>query len=210
MTLPPFPCCRLLQPELIRGDVPCVSCYDPMIQDDFFSIHRTDAMSLPRFSILKLMVVVGIVAINLASTQLWSPSSDPSLLSGRFLTSIALQVGILCVIRSRRTRISPFWSGFVAFGLAAAITSIYIDFINTESKLFDLMDLYLFHTFKFLDRTFYYKIRINYPVAGDLAHEVVGFLPHLLIAIVGGCLTSLAIRLWDRRCDPVSLGSATS
>ena len=65
-------------------------------------------MKPPQFSIAKLMVVVGIVALNIAATQFWSHSSDPSLLTGRFLTCIALQVGLFCLIRSRRSRLLPF------------------------------------------------------------------------------------------------------
>jgi hypothetical protein len=174
-------------------------------------------MKLPRFSIAKLMVIVGIVALNIAATQFWSPSSEPSLFTGRFLTSIALQVGLLCLIRSHRTRFLPFWSGFEAFGLAAAITSVYIDFLSpADSQLFNLMDLYLFSTYNIFNNMF---VSINYPYfrssltnsllpdnsfMSNFMFEAISFLPQLFIALIGGFLTSLTIRRWGRRHDPVA------
>jgi hypothetical protein len=97
-----------------------------------------------RFSIATLMVIVGVVALNLAALQFWSPSSEPSLFTGRVLMSIALQVGLFCLIRSRRTGHRTFWWGFVSFGLAALFTLIYINFFSPDdSDLFNAMDQYL-------------------------------------------------------------------
>ena len=40
--------------------------------------------------------------------------------------------------------------------------------------------------------------------------DLVSFLPQLFIALSGGVLTSVVIRCWGKRHDPVALGSATT
>ncbi len=181
-------------------------------------------MKVLRFTIAKLMVIVGIVAFNLAAIQFWSPSSSPSLFTGRFLMSIALQVGLFCLIRTRRSRYGTFWRGFVMFGLAAAITSIYIDlFSPADSELFDLMDQYLASTFDLLERICmlipdpYLRSRARTALVvpdnsfvSNLTYDFVSFLPQLFIALSGGCLASLALRIWTKRPDRVPLSSGTT
>jgi hypothetical protein len=159
-------------------------------------------MKIPQFSIARLMTIVGIVGLNLAFTRLWSHSSHPSLLTGRFLTSIALQVGLFCLIRSRRRRTFTFWIGFEGFGLAAAITSIYIDFFSLDdSRLFYINDLYLFNIYNLLCKI---CMLINDPYCRGVAvaklsshdgsfienmlFELVSSLPQLFIALIGGLL----------------------
>jgi hypothetical protein len=177
-----------------------------------------------RFTIAKLMVVVGIVAFNLAAVQFWSPSSEPSLFTGRFLMSIALQVGLFGLIRSRRRGYRTFWRGFVICGLAAAITSVYIDlFSPANSELFDLMDQYLSSTFNLLERISllipdpYFRSRARTALVvsdntfiSHFIYDFVSFLPQLFIALSGGCLASLALRRWTKRPDPVPVGSGTT
>jgi hypothetical protein len=212
-----------ITPKLFGVESPDDSCYDPATQD-IAAIHGRDAMKPPQFSIAKLMIVVGIVALNITAPQFWSHSSEPSALSGRFLTFIALQVGLFFLIRSRRTWLFPFWAGFEVFGLVAAFVSIYIDFFSPEgSVLFGWMDTYYFNSYKFLEkisiliRDPYYRSRIwtnvvshDGGVIDNSLWEVVSFLPHLAIAVVGGFLTSLAIRCLGNRRGPTALESATA
>jgi hypothetical protein len=174
------------------------------------AVHGRDAVKVFRFSIGKLMAIVGVVALNFVAIQFWSPSSEPSLLTGRFLMSIALQVGLLCLIRTRRTGYRTFWWGFVSFGLAASITTIYIDLFSPgESELFNAMDQYLFSTFNLLERIcmlipdpyFRSRVRTAFLVSDNrftshLMFDFVSFLPQFLIALSGGVLTSVALRLW--------------
>jgi hypothetical protein len=175
------------------------------------------AMKLPLFSIARLMAIVAFVGLNLASTQFWSHSSHPSLLTGRLPTSIALQVGLFCLIRSRRSKSFTFWIGFEAFGLAAAITSIYIDlFSPDDSNLADINDLYLDKMYNLLGNA---RIMINDPywrgvVAAKLfSHdggfidnmlfELVSFMPQLFMAVIGGFLMAL---LRKARARPKAAG----
>jgi hypothetical protein len=176
-----------------------------------------------RFSIAKLMVVVGIVALNLAAVQFWSPSSEPSLFTGRILMAIALQVGLFCLIRSRRTGYRTFWWGFLSFGLAAFLTCVFIDVGPLDSYLFDPMDQYLASTYDLLARVCLFipdpyvrssvKTAFLDPSNSFTSHftfDFVSFLPQLFIALSGGVLTSLTVRCWGKRHDPVALGTATT
>jgi hypothetical protein len=181
-------------------------------------------MKLRRFSIANLMVVVGIVALNIAATRLWSHSSSPIHLTGRFLTVFALQVGIFYSIRNRRTRLWPFWSAFEAFGLAAALISIYIDFLSSaESELFNPMDLYLYSTYNLLESLAtwindpHYRSKVTRALTSsdnsftfNFVFEVVSFLPQLVIALTGGCLTGLIVKLWGKRQARVTPGYAAN
>jgi hypothetical protein len=178
-------------------------------------------MKLRQFSIARLMTIVGIVGLNLAFTQLWSHSSEPSLLSGRFVTIIALQVGLFCLIRSRRSRSFTFWMGFEAFGLAAAITSLYIDFFYFfhfgDSELADLNDLYLSNAYDFLIRCcatindpYWRGVAVNKLVTHDgsftenMLFELVSSIPQLFIALIGGLLLA-SLRNVAARLNAVSV-----
>ena len=188
-------------------------------------------MKVLRFSIAKLMVIVGVVALNLAAVQFWSPSSEPSLFTGRFLMSITLQVGLFCLIRSQRTGYRTFWWGFLSFGLAAFITSVFIDlsyalpiaFSPIDSYLFNAMDQYLSFTYDLLARLCMFipdpylrsRLRTVFVFSDNtftchFVYDLVSCLPQLFIAVSGGVLTSVVIRCWGKRHDPVALGSATT
>ena len=176
------------------------------------------------------MAIVGVVGLNLAALQYWSPSSEPSLFTGRVLMSIALQVGLFCLIRSRRTGYRTFWWGFLSFGLAAFITFAYIDLspyvsieFGVESYLFDAMDQYLFSTYDLPARACMFipdpyvrsRVRTLFLVSDNnftshVVFDFVSFLPQLFIALSGGVFTSVIIRRWSKRHDPVALGSATA
>jgi hypothetical protein len=176
-----------------------------------------------RFSIAKLMLVVGIVALNLAAVQFWSPSSEPSLFTGRFLMSITLQVGLFCLIRSQRTGYRTFWWGFLSFGLAAFLTCVFIDLSHFDSYLFTAMDQYLSFAYDLLARLCMFipdpylrsRLRTVFLVSDNtftchFVYDFVSFLPQFFVALCGGVLTRLTIRCWGKRHDPVALGSATT
>jgi hypothetical protein len=119
--------------------------YHPTVKD-IAIIHGKDAMKPPRYSIVKLMVVVGVVALNIPF-YLFLMEGDGSVegsFEGCFLMGVALQVGLFCSIRSRRTKFLPFWAGFEVFGVAAAITWIYVGLYGPEDwRIFDLWVRYL-------------------------------------------------------------------
>lgn len=71
-----------------------------------------------RFRLSGLMLVVAAVALNLA-VGMALLSSDSSLLFRIALIGIALQVGVVALLRGRNR---PFWAGFVAFGLLSALS----------------------------------------------------------------------------------------
>jgi hypothetical protein len=175
-------------------------------------------MKFSQFSIGKLMAVVGIVALNLTFAHFWTPTSEPTLFTGRFLMSIALQVGLFRLICNQRTKSLSFWYGFEAFGLAAAITTIYIDILSPDgSEMFRIMDLYLFNTVNLIEKSLRMLISDNYCQAKIIAFvlddhreslcEVMYFMPQFFIAMVGGFLTSLTVRCLGRRNCPVVCAS---
>jgi hypothetical protein len=184
-----------------------------------------------RFSIAKIMIIVGVVALNLAAIQFWSPSSEPSLFTGRFLMFITLQAGLFCLIRSRRTGYRTFWRGFLSFGLVAFITSVFIDLSHAlpidvspiDSYLFDAMDQYLASTYHLLARLCTFipdpylrsRLRTVFVVSENtftchFVYDCVSFLPQFFVALCGAVLTSLTVRLRSKRHDPVALRSATA
>jgi hypothetical protein len=216
-------------PEQFRDGIVFSFCYDPTIEE-ITAVHRRDAVKVLRFSIAKVMVIVGVVALNLAAVQFWSPSSEPSLFTGRVLMSIALQVGLFCLIRSQRIEYRIFWWGFLSFGLAAFITSVFIDLSYTlpidfspiDSCLFNAMDQYLAFSYDLLARLCMFvpdpylrsRLRTVFLLSDNtftchFVYDFVSFLPQLFIALSGGVLTSVIIRRWNNRHDPVALGSAT-
>jgi hypothetical protein len=193
--------------------------------------HGRDAVKVLRISIARLMVIVGVAALNLAAVQFWSPSSDPSLFTGRVLMSVALQVGLLCLIRSRRTGYRTFWWGFLSFGLAAFLTCVFIDlsvYVSIDcspldSYLFDAMDKYLAFTYDLLARACifipdpYVRSRVktafldsSNSFTSHFMFDLVSFLPQLFIALSGGVLTILTVRCWGKRHDPMAIGTATT
>jgi hypothetical protein len=75
-------------------------------------------MRLPRFSIGRLMIVVGLIALNLAAGRVLF-SIEPWLLIGVAPTGLALQFAVFRLILSRGPA-RAFWAGFLAAGLLAA------------------------------------------------------------------------------------------
>src|SRR5947209_18664618 len=73
-----------------------------------------DPMRLPRFSIGRLMIVVGLIALNLSAVRAFV-SIEPWLLIGVAPAGLALQLAAFRLIRSRG-RARAFWAGFLAAG----------------------------------------------------------------------------------------------
>jgi hypothetical protein len=187
--------------EGIRGGVTCCFCYDPTIQD-IAAIHRRDAVKLPRFSIAKLMVIVGILALNIAAARAFIDWEW----TGLFLIGFALQVGLLCLIRSR-IGFRPFWWGFETFGLASVITPIFITLVSQTagSEFLRLMNMYVEFAFSLVSRLCTLiknpvsQARLTLFLLQDMQLiilEIAFFLPQLLTAVVGGLIASLIVRRW--------------
>ncbi|WP_152052523.1 hypothetical protein [Tautonia marina] len=75
-------------------------------------------MRVYRFRLSGLMLIVAVVALNLAIGMALF-SRDISLLFRIALIGIALQVGLVAWVRGRNR---PFWAGFMAFGLLSALS----------------------------------------------------------------------------------------
>jgi hypothetical protein len=74
-------------------------------------------MKLLRMTLRTQMVIVGLMAVDLTVVRaFWG--SKYHVLTGIVLTGIVLNVGFLCLIRSRG-RARPFWAGFLLAGLLA-------------------------------------------------------------------------------------------
>jgi hypothetical protein len=71
-------------------------------------------MKLPRLSIAESITMVGIVALDLATTRAL-PDANHELLGGVAPMAVTLQVGIFSLIRSQG-RVRAFCAGFLVFG----------------------------------------------------------------------------------------------
>ena len=81
-------------------------------------------MSLPRVSIVKLMLIVGIAALNLAAVRILFLYNSEMLI-GVAPIGLALQFGIFRLMRSRG-RGRAFWVGFVVCGLTAMMAFVWV------------------------------------------------------------------------------------
>jgi hypothetical protein len=75
-------------------------------------------MNSTRLTIVTLMCAIGMVAVSLAVGRALY-ASDPWLLPGVCLTGLAIEVGLIRIVRMRG-RSRAFWLGFVVCGLLAA------------------------------------------------------------------------------------------
>jgi hypothetical protein len=76
-----------------------------------------------RFSIAKMMAIVGLISLNFAAVRLLFAHSS-YLLTGVVLIGLSLQVGLFRLIRSR-DHVGMVWVGFVAFGSMAMASFIW-------------------------------------------------------------------------------------
>lgn len=165
-----------------------------------------------RFSIAKMMAIVGIAALNFAAARILF-AHNPYLLIGVALTGLSLQVGLFRLIRSRN-RIRMFWVGFVAFGSMAMMSFLWGMVFSPTTRVMNTGRIIytsspgsamwtLWHS--------YYEFAVwslePLPYSGQILGiggempvvtiAVISYLPQLLIAAFGGLLTSSIIRRWD-------------
>ena len=82
-------------------------------------------MKGPRNSIVSLMYVVGIVALNLTLGR-FIFEGEPWRLAGLAPIAVMIQLGLFCLIRARgRVRRYAFWAGFEAGGLLGFWSFLY-------------------------------------------------------------------------------------
>jgi hypothetical protein len=95
----------------------------------------------PRISILRLMAIVALVALDFAVIRVLVDYCNPDLLVSIALSGVVLQFGLFLAIRTRN-RARAFWIGFVLFGLATALLCCYA-LVDTDSTVADVLDEYL-------------------------------------------------------------------
>jgi hypothetical protein len=174
-------------------------------------------MKCPRFSIGKMMVLVGLIALNLGASRMLC-SAEPSLLAGFIPAGLALQFGAYRLIRSR-TRARAFWAGFLAAGLLAGSTLAWTMIFRTSVNIglngvtgqsvkiiipgFPSADRLWSVWERYFDLATSPMERVPF-TAGVLEREdastailiaTIVFLPQLLLALTGGLLAVLLARL---------------
>jgi hypothetical protein len=177
-------------------------------------------MKHPRFSIGRLMSVVGIVALNLWAGRVLF-SIEPWMLPGAAPAGLTLEFAVYRLIRSRG-RARAFWAGFLAAGLLAVGSLIWgiwfhesvnagIDVITGErvtlttpglasgDRAWGVWAAYLEFVVSGLERLPLTRgILTRDGALQVIAGTVIVLLPQLLLAVAGGLLASFivwAIRL---------------
>jgi multisubunit Na+/H+ antiporter MnhG subunit len=162
---------------------------------------------MPRFSIARLMVVVGVIALNIAAVRaLFSYGLE--MFAGAALSGIVLQIGLFRFKRNRDGR-RAFWAGFVVCGLMAMIVFIsamrFPDILR-RTKTGTIIrtpgsSLYLICNDGYANFVTDQIGFISNSILGDAFYlgirAIVWFLPQLLAAVAGGLLTSLIDR-WGK------------
>ncbi len=167
-------------------------------------------MTLPRLSLATLMVVVAVVAIDIAGVRAFHASRSivPSpawegLLLGVPLFGLGLQFGLFRLVRSRG-RGRSFWAGFIVSGLVATFI-----FIGTFALFPDSMAMFPFYWV-----AYYYELAggllyellsphvlAQYPLIWWFGASIMLFFPQLLIALAGGLLTRLMVQPLGKPTD---------
>jgi hypothetical protein len=172
---------------------------------------RRITVKLAHRSVAKLMVVVAVVALNLAIARVLF-AYNPVLLVGVVLSGLALQAAGFLLTRSR-SRIRPFWLGFLAFGSMAMVTVIWamvfapnvgiVHDPNTGkevmvklpgSLMWTLWSTYFKSVFTYLAG----HLHFNLDPLG-VAAALIWSLPQFLIAVIGGWLCRLVAGRHGRR-----------
>jgi hypothetical protein len=162
---------------------------------------------LPRRSISTLMVVVAVVAIDIASLRAYYASRGPvpgpqwqALLLGVPLISVCLQYGLFRLIRDRG-RGRSFWFGFEVSG--SVVVCIFISTFAFLPSSMDFIICYgVAYYYELISVLFRQPLRRGvlgqYAFLWWLADSILLFLPQLLIALSGGLLWRLVFR-WKGR-----------
>jgi hypothetical protein len=175
--------------------------------------HGRDEMF--RFSIAKMMAIVGLISLNFGAARLLF-AHNPYLLTGVVLIGLSLQVGLFRLIRSRH-HVRVFWVGFVAFGSMAMVSFLWgVVFCPSSTGIMingrkyyppmspgSTMSTVWGYYYEFATCTLKplpYSDQIL-GVGGEMpvvTIVVVCYLPQLLIAAFGGLLTRSVIRRWRK------------
>jgi hypothetical protein len=175
---------------------------------DMITEHGRAAVKLPSVSIAKLMLVVAIVAANLAIGRVLA-AGCPVLPVAIALTGFALQAGAFALIRSRGRR-RVFLAGLMAFGSMAMMSVIWamvfapnvgiahdpstgkmITLKIPGSLMWTIWSGYV----EFVETSVAEPLRISLDPMG-IAAVVIWSLPQFLIALTGGLLTVLIAGRW--------------
>lgn len=146
-------------------------------------------MKIPSVSIRTLMIVVVVVALNLAAARLFE-SSNRVRQSAIVSSGLLLQMGTFRLLRCN-SRARPFWTGFVsANGLAFASLVLPASRYSTTWYVYFLM---IGESIRFLP-SLSHLVRTDYRVLVLVIAPVV-LLPLLLISISVGLLTLCVARI---------------
>jgi hypothetical protein len=159
-------------------------------------------MAFGRVSVGKLMVAIGLIAINAGAFRALSVR-NLEVAIGMVLMVLALQVGLWFAIR-RPTRSRGFWIGFVAVGVVGPLTFLWT-IVATTPGPFRLPALYLEYSINLMllpAQRHLRPFRDNLFVNGA-SFGLISFLAQMPLALVGGLLGS-AIRPSLRLLGPRS------
>jgi hypothetical protein len=143
-------------------------------------------MKRPRITIARLMVVVGIIALNAALLRAFFVQE---MFSGGILSFFALQAGLFCLLRSRG-RVRRFWAGFEVSGTLAVMALFSCEFFPGSA----LSRLVMSYTDFIVDLViFRLPFSTSYLLLDahiDCFLAVVYFIPELFTALLGGLLAA--------------------
>jgi hypothetical protein len=141
-----------------------------------------------RISLLTLMIIVALVAVNLTAARAMLPKHR-DVLPGCVLSGLALQFALAQVCMARgRARV--FWAGFVASGALALASLLFL-----ESRYW----IYWYRYFVWAGGSLKALPELSRWIRTDhrallVAVAVIVFLPQFLVALTGGVLALFARR----------------
>jgi hypothetical protein len=146
-------------------------------------IFKEEPMKRPRITLAGLMIVIAVVAVDLAAFILDDRSLGGDWVRGLPPTALACQIGLLCAVLSRGLS-RAFWTGFVVFGCAMMATFAWgLCFPLQESAVNDAWRSY---------GEFASDVYWGSPYEEeDVAMAVIWTLPQLAAACVGGVFVLL-------------------
>ncbi len=154
----------------------------------------------------KLMAAIALIAVEFAAFR-FIMDYDSDILVFVALSGLVLQFGIFLAIRSRN-RARAFWTGFVAFGAAAAFSFYYgLEVDPAESTVAALWYEYLALVSEFTGITVLqsgFTISPSPPTAYEIIVSqaeisIIFTLPQLIIGLVGG-LMGFALACFKQSC----------
>ena len=148
-------------------------------------------MKRARITIARLMIVVAVIAVDLAAFIAAARYLGGDWVRGLPPTALACQIGLLCAILSRGLS-RAFWTGFVVFGCAMMATFAWgLCFPLQESAVNDAWESYG----EFASNVLYWG---NFYEEEDVAMAVIWTLPQLAAACVGGVFVLLVTLVMRR------------